>query len=176
MSEIKECDIYTKRLCMRRLRNDDVDSYYEIMKKEEVTTWLASSHGKSYDETKSLIKIYSKHWKERGYGVWGVQDRQFKILLGHCGLNILKETGEVELLYAFDPKYWGYGYATESALASLEYAFGKLGLDRVIALAKPDNMRSNNVIQKIGFKPIGKKEYFGMQLMCYEILYSKGLK
>jgi ribosomal-protein-alanine N-acetyltransferase len=91
-------------------------------------------------------------------------------------LHFLKETGEVELLYAFDPKYWGNGYATESALASLEYAFRRVKLDRIIALAKPENIRSINVIKKTGFKPIGKKEYFGMPLMCYELLYSKGLK
>jgi ribosomal-protein-alanine N-acetyltransferase len=170
---IKRCDIYTERLCMRQLIDDDVDSYYEIMKKDEVGMWLASSSGKSYDETKSLIVKYSQHWKERGYGVWGVFDKQLKELLGHCGLNFLKETGEIELLYAFDPKFWGHGYATESALVSLEYAIGKLKLDRIIALAKPDNIRSINVIQKTGFKPIGTKEYFGMQLMCYELLLSK---
>jgi ribosomal-protein-alanine N-acetyltransferase len=173
MSEIKECDMYTERLYMRQLRYDDVDSYYEIMKKDEVGMWLASSNGKTYPETKSLIENYSKHWKERGYGVWGVLDRQSKELFGHCGLNFLKETGEVELLYAFDPKYWGHGYATESGIASLEYAFRKLRLDRIIALAKPDNKKSINVIHKTGFKSIGIKEYFGMQLMCYELLIPK---
>jgi len=71
-------------------------------------------------------------------------------------------------MYAFDPKFWGLGYATESAIVALDYAFKSTRIDRIIALAKPDNARSINVIEKIGLEFIGIKEYFGLQLNCYE--------
>jgi len=138
------------------------------MKKDEVGTWLATSRGKTYEETKLLIDKFSKHWEEKGYGVWAVFNKNTGELLGHCGLNFLKETSEVEVLYAFDPKFWGKGYATESAKAALMYAFEKAKLDRVIALAKPLNIRSCNVIEKIGLKYIGIKEYFGIQAKYFE--------
>ncbi len=173
MSEIRDCDIYTERLYMRKLRNDDVDSYYEIMKKDEVGTWLGISRGKTYDETKLSIDKFSKHWEEKGYGVWAIIDKQSGELLGHCGLNFLKETKEVEILYAFDPKFWGNGYATECAIKALQYGFEKAKLDRIIGLVKPHNIRSSNVIKKIGLKLVGTKEYFGLKLVCYEIFNNK---
>lgn len=169
MSGDKVCDIYTERLYMRKLRNDDLDRYYQIMKKDEVGKWLGISRGKTYDEAKLSIDKFSKHWEEKGYGVWGVIDKQSGELLGQCGLNFIKETEEVEILYAFDPKFWWYGYATESASMILQYAFEKANLDRVIALVKPNNIRSSNVIEKIGLDIVGTKEYFGLKLVCYEI-------
>jgi ribosomal-protein-alanine N-acetyltransferase len=165
----KEDRVFTKRLFMRRLGTDDLDGFYEIMRKEEVVVWLGGTAGKTRDETKTTIEKYAAQWKEKGYGVWGVFDRQTGELLGDCGLNFLKETGEVEIMYAFDPKYWGRGYATEAATAALEYAFKRARLDRIIVLSKPDNTRSKNVIKKLKFKFVGTKRYFNMDLLCYEM-------
>jgi ribosomal-protein-alanine N-acetyltransferase len=176
MDENKDSEIYTERLYLRKLRTDDTDCFYEIMKKEEVVKWLGNSRGKTRDETKALIEKYAEQWKEKGYGVWGVLDRQTGELLGDCGLNVIKETGEVEILYAFDPKYWGHGYAMEASIAALRHAFLKIKLDRIIVLAKPDNARSKNVIGKLGFKYIGIKSYFDMELLCYEMLRTDALK
>ncbi|WML37396.1 GNAT family N-acetyltransferase [Clostridium sp. OS1-26] len=169
MSDFKDCEICTERLYMRKLRADDIDSYYEIMKKDEVGMWLATSRGKTYDETKLLIEKFSRHWTEKGYGVFAVIDKNSEELMGHCGLNFLSETSEVEVLYAFDPKFWGNGYATEAATKVLEYGFKEAKLNRIIALAKPDNIRSRRVIEKIGLKLIGIKEYFGLKCACYEV-------
>lgn len=176
MNKKKDSEICTERLCLRQLCQDDIDCFYEIMKKEEVVIWLGNSNGKTRDETKVIIEKYTEQWEAKSYGVWGVFDRQTGALLGDCGLNFIKETGEVEILYAFDPEYWGCGYATESAIAALKYAFVTAKLDRVIALAMPDNTRSKNVIEKMGFKPLGLKNYFGMALLCYEKMRPEGLK
>ena len=172
MKKIKGPFIITKRLIMRQLMKGDTVSYHEIMGNEEVVKWLGSSKGKTFNETNLLIEKYNTHWQKNGYGIWGVIDRWSNELLGHCGLNSLKDTGEVELKYAFDPKSWGYGYSTESAKASIKFAFEKVKLKRIIALAKPNNIRSINVIKKNHFKFVGKKTYFGMRLMCYEIVDS----
>lgn len=173
MNYIKGYEIYTERLYMRKLRDEDLDNYYEIMKKDEVGKWLGTSRGKTYEETKLSIDKFSKQWEEKGYGVWAVIDKKSGELLGHCGLNFLKETSEVEILYAFDPKFWNHGYATESVRAALEYAFEKAKLNRIIALAKPLNIKSSNVIEKIGLKFVGIKEYSGLQLKYYEIFNNK---
>jgi ribosomal-protein-alanine N-acetyltransferase len=165
----KEDRIFTERLLMRRLGIDDLDDFYAIMRKEEVVVWLGGSAGKTRDETRATIEKYAAQWEEKGYGVCGVFDRQTGELLGDCGLNFLKETDEVEVMYAFHPEYWGRGYATEAAAAAVEYAFKTARLDRIIVLSKADNARSKNVIRKLKFQPIGIKRYFGMDLLCYEM-------
>lgn len=163
-------EIYTKRLIMRKLTLKDLDEYYEIARKDEVGKWLSTSRGKTYEETKRTIEYFLEHWDKKGFGTWGVINKESGELLGHCGLNYLGDTKEVEVLYAFDPKAWGKGYGKESAKASIEYGFSKTNLERLIAVAKTDNVRSKGVIEGCGFKYIGNKEYFKLNLDCYEIL------
>lgn len=57
-----------------------------------------------------------------------------------------------EIYYLIGKEYWENGYATEAMTALIHYYFNKMGLKRIIALAKPENISSNRVIQKIGFK------------------------
>jgi len=46
----------------------------------------------------------------------------------------------------------GNGYATEAMTALIDYCFNTIRLQRIIALAKPENIAYNRVIQKLGFK------------------------
>ena len=56
-------------------------------------------------------------------------------------------------------KYWGQGFATESAIASLEYAFTILNLKEIYAAAHSDNKASNHILQKLGFQFIEEFPY-----------------
>jgi len=49
-------------------------------------------------------------------------------------------------------QYWGKGYATEGAKASLDYGFKQCGLKEVVSFAVPANVRSLRVMEKIGLK------------------------
>ncbi|MBA7556411.1 hypothetical protein ES705_49119 [subsurface metagenome] len=57
---------------------------------------------------------------------------------------------EIELTYIFASPAWGKGYATEIAQSLKQYAFKKLGIERLIALIKPENAASERVAVKIG--------------------------
>jgi RimJ/RimL family protein N-acetyltransferase len=45
---------------------------------------------------------------------------------------------------------WGRGYATEAARAVRDFAFGDLGMQRLIAIIDPSNIASIRVAEKIG--------------------------
>ena len=74
-----------------------------------------------------------------GYAQWRVSERAGDRLVGIAGLQPLDGGPEVELTYALEPSRWGAGYATEAAAAALDYAFTDAGLERVVAIAKPEN-------------------------------------
>lgn len=58
------------------------------------------------------------------------------------------------LAYQMSPAYWGQGFMTEAARAVLDYAF-KLRLSKVLAYARPENMRSIKLIERLGFQRVG---------------------
>ncbi len=172
MKNEKPYQILTPRLGLRQIEDSDLDAYHKIMSRNDVCKWLAGPARKNRAETRQLIERMSDQWEDKKYGAWGVFTRDGGTLIGHCGLGFLKETGETELKYAFAPQYWGRGYATEAAEASLEWAFANTDLERIIALSMPDNDRSINVINKLGFKSLGFKLYFGIQVLYFELLRS----
>jgi RimJ/RimL family protein N-acetyltransferase len=57
----------------------------------------------------------------------------------------------VDIGFAFLPKFWGKGYAYESAAAVLEYGKRAFGLKRVVAITSPDNDVSGRLLEKLGF-------------------------
>nr|MDQ5838656.1 GNAT family N-acetyltransferase [Acidobacteriota bacterium] len=65
--------------------------------------------------------------------------------------------------------FWGRGYATEAARASVEYAFTKLDQTRVISLIAPENAASIRVAERLGERPTGEWEVFGTHVIIYAV-------
>lgn len=53
--------------------------------------------------------------------------------------------------------------------ARLAYGFDTLKLDRIIALARPDNIASRRVMEKVGMRYIKNAEYWGITCAYYDI-------
>ncbi len=52
--------------------------------------------------------------------------------------------------YAFLERFWGRGYAAETAAASLAYGRDAVGLATIVAITMPTNKGSIAVLEKIG--------------------------
>jgi ribosomal-protein-alanine N-acetyltransferase len=84
-------------------------------------------------------------------------------------LNYLAETNEVEVEYALARNWWRRGLGTEAAQASLRFGFETANLDRIIALAFPENIASQRVMEHIGMFYQQTARYFGFDLVCYAL-------
>ncbi|WIV12687.1 GNAT family N-acetyltransferase [Proteiniborus sp. MB09-C3] len=162
--------IETERLYLRHFDMEkDLKAYADIMGENEVGKWLPKGEGHTIEETERFMNYILKHWEKYNYGIWAVVDKETDCLLGHCGLNFIRDLSETEVLYAFGRHARGKGYATEAAKASLKYAFEKLDFDHIIALAKPLNKASINVIEKLGLKFVKDMELFDMEVKYFNI-------
>ena len=88
---------------------------------------------------------------------------------GWCGLKYLPETNEVDLGYRFMKKFWGNGYATEAALACIEYGFSNLDLHQVVGRALPGNIASIKVLEKCGMKYLHEEVMHGYLHKTYQV-------
>ncbi len=81
------------------------------------------------------------------------------------------ERDDFAIGYEFTPAYWGRGYATEANERMLQHAFRTLELDRVLAMVRPENLRSLRVLEKLGFQKIGQRRDEGRNLCnLYRVL------
>jgi len=162
-------EIRTNRLLLRRFSLEDMDAYAAIMGDDEVMRWFPNGKGYTREQAKKSLDIILDHWVKHGFGIWAVTDKDSGVLLGRCGLNLIAETSEVEVDFVIARNYWRHGYATEAARAALAYGFDVLKLDRIIALAKPDNVASRRVIEKIGMHYVKDAEYWGIICAFFEV-------
>lgn len=98
--------------------------------------------------TKGPIASYATH----GFGLNLVTLKETGESIGICGLIKRETLDDVDIGYAFLPKFWMKGYAVESALAVKEFARDVVGLKRIVGITNPDNVGSIRVLEKIGMK------------------------
>jgi ribosomal-protein-alanine N-acetyltransferase len=64
-----------------------------------------------------------------------------------------------EIGWRLGTAFWGQGYASEGARASLDHAFDTLGVDEVFAITVPANLRSQAVMRRIGMERVAGGDF-----------------
>ena len=109
------------------------------------------------------VQLLREHWAKNGFGHWAVEEKESGRFVGRAGLkhhdNWTLDPDNTEVGYLFDRGVWGKGYATEAARAAVEYAFETLGRDEVISIARPDNLASRRVMEKVGLTYDGETRW-----------------
>ncbi len=121
------------------------------------------------EDVESGLRDKLRHWDSYGFGQWLWRDRETGEMVGRGGPQWTNASGtdEIEIGWVVVPELWGQGLATELAAASVEVAFGALGLGEVIAYTLPDNIGSWRVMEKTGFVYEREIEYVGLRHLLY---------
>ncbi|MBI1256620.1 MAG: GNAT family N-acetyltransferase [Chloroflexi bacterium] len=161
----------TERLRLRPFSLDDVDAYYAgISSDAEVMRYLPGSQPRQRSDSEWVINYFIRHAELHGFGIWAVEEKASGLLIGHTGLEYIPSAPQVEIAYTFAKAYWGRGYATEAAAASLSYGFEAINLAEIYGLAFLENTASQNVMRKIGMESQGiTREYYGLELAFYHL-------
>jgi [ribosomal protein S5]-alanine N-acetyltransferase len=88
-------------------------------------------------------------------------------LLGVVVLDRHHDLEDIEVSYLFLPEHWGRGYATEAVRQALAYAFGTMGLRRVVAETQVANTASVRLLERSGFRLLRQLVRFGAQQSIY---------
>jgi ribosomal-protein-alanine N-acetyltransferase len=168
-AKVKTPTITTSRLILRPFTGADVDPMHRILNGEGVLRYFPPTDPPARDRVQRMISGLLKHWEERGYGLWAVASQSSGELVGRCGLQFLPDTGEVEVDFILGREFWGQGFATEAARASLQYGFDRLGLERVVGIVHLGNQASQRVLEKLAMERIEQKQFFGMECYRYAV-------
>lgn len=153
---------------MRPLQASDLDSLAAIWADPEVTRFLPSRGVPiSRENAEKSLRAFINHWQQRGYGIWAIVESNASQMVGYCGLRYLDELSEVEVLYGLAKAYWGRGIATQAAKAAVAYGFNVVHLDKLIALALPENLASRRVIEKTGLQYKKLIHIFNLDALYY---------
>ncbi len=159
----------TERLRLRRMSLDDLDFVAEMLAHPEVMRFYPKCHTRS--ESAEWIERQLARYEKDEHGLWLALQRQGNAPVGQIGLTLQQVDGspEPEVGWLLHYPYWKRGFATEAALASRDYAFGQLRLERVISLIRPVNTPSQAVARRIGMQPGRRTQHGGYEHIVFEI-------
>jgi ribosomal-protein-alanine N-acetyltransferase len=158
----------TDRLIVRAFVAEDFDRLYALRADEEVARYLGGTENLA-EKVATRLRYYVEHHARHGYAMGVASLRSSPGMIGWGGLQHLDDGAEIEVGYAFARAHWGRGYATELATAWLRYGFEHLGLERIVAVADPENVASRHVMEKLGMTYEKNIIHYGHDTVYYAV-------
>ena len=148
--------IETERLYLRTWRPSDAEAYYQLNQNSCVSEFLAFPVAREY--AAQFVIDMNVRFEKFQYTFWAVEEKISEQLVGFVGLQALMDAlpfaPGVEIGWRLAYPFWGKGYATEAAIAVVEYAFTALGINEIVSYTVPANVRSQRVMEKIGMQRV----------------------
>ena len=145
----------TERLVVRPWRNEDHAALGSLATDSAVMRFIGDGRAWSDDEIAEFIRRQARLEAARGIALGAVVERASGEIVGLGGLQPLGSTDDVEVGWWLRPSCVGRGYATEMGAAALRFAFEVAGLERVVAVIHPENVRSRAVAARLGMRSCG---------------------
>src|SRR6266568_1512431 len=155
----------TLRLRIRSVETGDAAGMLRVFADPEVRRYLPPGPAPTLERMQAGVERRMAIERERGFGLWTVERKDTGEIIGDCGLIPVEGKGpEIEIAYHYAHDAWNHGYGTEAAIACLGRGLGPIGLERVIAICFPDNIRSWRVMEKAGMHYVGQTSaYYGLK-------------
>ena len=159
--------IFTERLAMRAYEPGDLHRLHEVLYGDPEAMALLGG-ARDLNGTRAAIERSIAQQEAGGFSFWPVFERESGLLIGEAGLFPLAPGGiDIALGYAFGKQYWGRGYASEAARAVIDEAFCVIGLQHLVAITREANIRSRNVLTKLGFRLDSVRHLWGAEQLYF---------
>ena len=143
--------IQTDRLSVRQFDLSDADFILTLLNEPSFIQNIGDRNVRTRaDAEKYLENGAMTSYAKNGFGLLAVTLTETRETISMCGLIKRDALEDVDIGYAFLPKFWSQGYAIESAQGVMKFAKEVLGLKRIVAIVDPANAGSVRVLEKLG--------------------------
>ena len=110
----------------------------------------------SRDESDAMADRQAEHIRAHGFGFMAMENPGRTPFAGFVGIAQSRFEAPfapcIQVGWRVLPAHWGHGFTTEGGLASLDLAFGGLGINEVVSFTSVNNGRSRRVMDRIGMR------------------------
>lgn len=165
----------TDRLLLRPLVEADVDMCLELYTNPDVMRYIRAP--KTREKVIEEMPNICRRGCAGKLGVWCVENKLSGEKIGTSLLmplpvdeseiewSLLQEGDfpdcEIQIGYMFKQAHWGKGFASEACKRLLEFAFKHSPLQEIVAVIDKDNIASQTVLTKAGFRSKGNRRSYG---------------
>ncbi len=157
----------TGRLWLRPVAYADLPALRALKADPRVYAVMLGGVRNAYDVGDELAADIA-FWGRHGVGMWAVREADSGRFLGTVGLHLRPDGLGMALRFALLPDAQGRGYAAEAAGAALRFAHERAGIERVVAVAREDNIASRTVLGGIGMRDTRRFLRGEVPMIAYE--------
>jgi len=146
----------TERLLLIPPNIDCFDVYQDFYTDEKASTMYGGPISSA--QTWSRLKADIGSWHLLGFGIWIIQIKSSKQMIGTCGFW----QGHLwprELTWWLLPDARGKGFAKEASLAAVAFAYEKLDFPTVETYMNDENLAARKLVEKLGGRKL-RRELF----------------
>ena len=148
-----DLQLETERLVLRLPRVEDFDVYAEMHADEGAARHIGGALVRAAAWRKFLQMPGA--WVMQGFAMFAVVEKSSGRWIGQVGPWKPEGWPGNEVGWAFHPSVWGRGYATEAAVAAIDWTFANLDWSEMIHCIAPDNRASQALAQRLGSRKHG---------------------
>ena len=168
--------LLTPRLRLEPFTDAHVTGLNAMNADPEVMRYI-SGRPETLDETRSIVERVRQRWATTGYSWWSFVDSASGEVVGAgCVQHLRREAAPepdpscpLETGWRLRRDQWGRGLASEAAQAMAGFAFDTLEAPELLAVCKPENSASSNVMKRLGMRDCGVQLWYGQELATYAI-------
>ena len=170
-SEVKKSEVFeTERLILKPTSKEDAGFILKLLNTPKWLQFIGDRNVKTLDAAKKYIqKKISPQFQKSGYGAYTLILKKDGTKIGNCGLYDREGLEGVDIGFAFLPEFEKQGYAFEAASKIKDLALNYFQVDGLKAITVKENIASQNLLKKLGFKSKGTIKFLGEELLLFEI-------
>ncbi|MCK7451782.1 GNAT family N-acetyltransferase [Enterobacter chengduensis] len=151
------------------------DSHYEGLRVMDsdvgVMRYITGGIVKTPEETWEGIRRVQARWDKYNFSWWAIKEKSSGVIVGAACLQHLANVdgAPLEIGWRLVPEHNGKGYATEAAQAIVDYAAEQVGANYLVAVADPENIPSQRVMQRLGMTYKAIEQHYNVPCVVYEL-------
>ena len=161
--------LQTERLQLRPFSEDDFAALLHLHSDPEVNRFLAPGPvALSAEEVRARLVRYMDNNRTSRISGWNLETLD-GVSVGRAGFSKLSDPEGFELGYVLKRQAWGKGYASEIAVALVDWFFAQTGEPRLFAIVEQAHTASIKVLERAGLRFWQDRDVDGVACQVYRI-------
>ena len=149
--------IVADEITLRKIVVSDIDSLFEIYSNEKLFKYSPVMLKKNKETVANMIGHFERDFHKRKNIILGIcLNNEPNNIVGIAEMfDYSNDVNMITIGYRLDDRFWGRGIATKTVKAMTDYLFNDIGINRIQAFVMPENIKSQNVLQRNSFAKEG---------------------
>ena len=151
MKHLGTVQLITKRLILRRFKEEDAEGIFNSFINDEGFLYYANKQKRTLEQEKESLKGIEEKYKNKEYYNWLITLKD-NAIIGSIYLRVDNDNDSLEFNYAIGKMFQCNGYMTEALNRVKTFSINNLKVKRFFGGCEINNIASKKVMEKCGLK------------------------